>query len=43
MIGDVVIGRGWVDNYLMSLAHSAKRSLVDVTFAGMLCLCLYDE
>ena len=42
MIGDVVIGRGWVDNYLMSLARSAKRSFVDVTFAGFVWLLLID-
>ena len=43
MIGDVVIGRGWVDNYIMGLAGTTHRSMVDVTFAGMLCLYLYDD
>ena len=36
LIGDVVIGRGWVDNYIMGLVGTLKRSRVDVTYGGTL-------
>ena len=35
VIGDVVIGRGWIDNYIVSLFGSLHRSLVDVTYGGV--------
>ncbi|KAK8821351.1 hypothetical protein WA577_007699, partial [Blastocystis sp. JDR] len=35
LIGDVVIGRGWVDNYIMGLVGTLKRSMVDVTYGAI--------
>ena len=35
LLHDVVIGRKLVDTYVMSLMHSLKYSLVDVTYSGM--------